>query len=100
MIMQGSTDKLVRDVRVVVQDAEELIKATAGDVEEKTRAARARLAGALVVAKDSLNQAEENASHSVPFADTWIRRYPYQIIGIALVAGVLAGVLSTRRSSR
>ncbi|MFO1497822.1 MAG: DUF883 family protein [Verrucomicrobiota bacterium] len=95
--MQGSADKLVRDVRVVVQDAEELIKATAGDIEEKTRAARARLAGALVVAKDSLRQAEETAAESVEAADEWIREKPYHSLGIAFAAGLILGVLLGRK---
>ncbi len=95
--MQGTADKLVRDVRVVVQDAEDLIKATAGDIEEKTRAARARLAGALVVAKDSLKHAEESAAESVDAADRWIRGYPYRSIGLALAAGIVLGVLIRRR---
>ncbi len=95
--MQGSADKLVRDVRVVVQDAEDLIKATAGDIEERTREARARLAGALVVAKDSLNRAEEAASVGVKAADHWIREYPYQCLGMAFAAGLFFGALITRR---
>lgn len=95
--MQGSADKLVRDVRVVVHDAEDLIKATAGDIEEKTREARARLAGALVVAKESLNRTELTAPVNVRAADSWIRDYPYQSIGAAFFAGLLFGVLATRR---
>lgn len=95
--MQGSAAKFVRDVRVVVQDAEDLIKATAGDVEEKTRAARARLAGALVVAKDSLNKAENAASSGVRAADGLVRDYPYQALGAAFIIGVLLGALATRR---
>ena len=95
--MEGSGDKLVRDVRVVVQDAEELIKATAGDIGEKTREARARLAGALVVAKESLNQAEETAAASVRAADTFIRHNPYPSLGIAFCAGLILGALLNRR---
>ena len=95
--MQGSGDKLVRDVRVVVQDAEDLIKATAGDIEEKTRDARAKLAGALVVAKESLNRAEVTATESVRAADTWIRDYPYPSLGIAFFSGLLCGALLSRR---
>jgi ElaB/YqjD/DUF883 family membrane-anchored ribosome-binding protein len=95
--MDGSADKLVRDVRIVVEDAEDLIKATAGDIQEKTREARAKLAGALVVAKESLNRAEDTATHGAQLADTWIRQYPYQSAAVAFVAGVLVGALVTRR---
>lgn len=93
--MQGSGDKLVRDVRVLVQDAEGLIKATAGDIEEKTREARAKLAGALVVAKDSLTKAEESVSMRA--ADAWVREYPYYCAGAALFTGIVFGILVTRK---
>jgi ElaB/YqjD/DUF883 family membrane-anchored ribosome-binding protein len=95
--MERSGEKLVRDVRVLVQDAEDLIKATAGDIEEKTREARARLAGALVVTKDSLTRAEQAASSSVRLVDAWLRKYPYPTLSLALAAGVLIGVLAARR---
>ena len=89
--MQCSPDKLVRDFRVVVQDAEELIKATAGDIEENTREARARLAGALVVAKDSLARAEQMASESAPAADARMRACAYYGAGAAFFTGLLLG---------
>jgi ElaB/YqjD/DUF883 family membrane-anchored ribosome-binding protein len=95
--MQGSADKLVRDVRVVVQDAEDLIKATAGDIEERTREARARLAGAIVVAKETLNQAEQTASESARAVDALIRKYPYQSLGGAFCVGLLLGAVLLRR---
>lgn len=101
--MRGSADKLVRDVRVVVHDAEELIRATAGDIEEKTRAARARLAGALVVAKDSLSKAEQAANGRLPSSAALVLRFrdhPYQIVGVAFVTGLLLGALMARRRWR
>jgi ElaB/YqjD/DUF883 family membrane-anchored ribosome-binding protein len=97
MSMEGSADKLLRDVRVVVQNAEDLIKSTAGDIEEKTREARANLAGALVVAKDSLNQAEETAAEGVRAADAWVRSYPYPSLAVAFVVGLVVGALAARR---
>jgi hypothetical protein len=39
---QVTTDKLLEDLKVVVSDAEELLKATAGQAGEKVAAARAR----------------------------------------------------------
>lgn len=95
--MEGSGDKLVRDVRVVLQDAEDLIKATAGDIEEKTREARAKLAGALVVAKESLNRTEETAAESVRAADAFIRANPYPSLVLALCTGLFFGALLSRR---
>jgi ElaB/YqjD/DUF883 family membrane-anchored ribosome-binding protein len=95
--MDGSPDKLVRDVRVVVQDAEDLIKATAGDIQEKTREARARLAGALVVAKESLSRAEEAAAEGARVTEAWVREYPYPSLALAFLAGIFIGAVLSRR---
>lgn len=95
--MRASADKLVRDVWVVVQDAEDLIKATSGDVEEKTREARAKLAGALVVAKETLQQADDADDQAVRGAGQLIRGHPYPSLGFAFFVGILFGVIVTRR---
>ncbi len=92
---QGNAEKLVRDVRMVVQGAEELIKATAGDIEDRTRQARARLAGALVVAKESLQQTEQAAA--LRASDGWVRENPYPAIGAGVIVGLLFGILLSRR---
>jgi ElaB/YqjD/DUF883 family membrane-anchored ribosome-binding protein len=94
--MHASPDKLVRDLRVVVEDAEDLIKATAGDIEEKTREARARLAGALVVAKETLNHLEQAASGSVRAANAVVRDYPLPSVGVAFGAGLLFGFIAAK----
>jgi ElaB/YqjD/DUF883 family membrane-anchored ribosome-binding protein len=95
--MDASADKLVRDVRVVMQDAEDLIKATAGDIQEKTREARAKLAGAIVVTKESLTRVEETASEGARLAEGLVRDYPYPAVALAFVAGLVIGALVVRR---
>lgn len=94
--MQGTAEKLVRDVRIVVQGAEELIKATAGDIEDRTRQARARLAGALVVAKESLNRTEQ-ATAALRASNGWVRDNPIPAIGAGVVVGLIFGILLSRR---
>jgi ElaB/YqjD/DUF883 family membrane-anchored ribosome-binding protein len=94
---QVTSEKLIRDVRVVVHGAEELIRATAGDVGEKTREARARLAGALVVTRDTCNRLEENLMGRARSMDALIRSHPYQCLGMALAVGILSGWLGRRR---
>jgi ElaB/YqjD/DUF883 family membrane-anchored ribosome-binding protein len=95
--MQAGAEKLIRDIRIVVHDAEDLIKATSGDVGERTREARAKLAGALVVAKESLNKIEETGAATSRFTKSFIRKYPLQCIGAGLALGVLLGVLAGRK---
>src|SRR5574340_306731 len=54
-----SKEKLMQDLRVVVSDAEELLRATAGQAGEKASAARERIQESLVSAKARLIAAEE-----------------------------------------
>jgi ElaB/YqjD/DUF883 family membrane-anchored ribosome-binding protein len=90
-------EKLIRDFKVVLQDAEELIKATAGDIEDKTREARAKLAGAMVVAKETCHKLEETVVAGAQATNNIVRGHPYESIGIAFGVGLLAGVLLKRR---
>ena len=94
-------ERVLSDLRTLAHDAEELLKATAGDVGEKGKALRARLAGALERAKATCTeqQAQTVASAKVAAkkADTVIRHHPYESIGIAFGLGLLIGVLVARK---
>lgn len=92
-----STDKLVSDLKTVARDTEELLKASAGEVGDKAREARARLTHALERAKDSCERLQEKAVAGAKATDKVIREHPYQTIGIAFGIGVLIGVLVTRK---
>ena len=91
-------EKLVTDLKTVAHDAEELIKATAGDLGEKTKEARARLAAALENAKATGRHLQEKAVAGAKATDKVIRDHPYQALGIAFGAGIIIGLLlNTRR---
>jgi ElaB/YqjD/DUF883 family membrane-anchored ribosome-binding protein len=92
----ASPEKLVRDVRVVLHDAEELIKATAGDIGERTREARAKLAGALVVTRQTCNQLEDRLIKHLPRAKAMVRERPLEAAGVAFCVGLLLGILLDR----
>ncbi|HYV29364.1 MAG TPA: DUF883 family protein [Candidatus Eisenbacteria bacterium] len=89
--------KLIKDFKVVVHDAEALAKATAGDLGEKAREARARLATSLEGAKASFYRLEDKAVAGARATDRVIREHPYQSIGIGFGVGLLIGVLVSRR---
>jgi ElaB/YqjD/DUF883 family membrane-anchored ribosome-binding protein len=94
--MQNETDKLVKDLRLVVQDAEDLIRATAGEVNEKTKQARARLSQTLEKAKESAVVLQEKATEKAKVADEVIRQHPYESMGVAFGLGLLLGVIVNR----
>lgn len=89
--------KLVDDFKVVVHDAEGLLKASAGELGEKAREARTRLAASLEGAKVSFHKVEEKAVAGAKAADKIVREHPYQSLGVAFGVGLLIGVLVTRK---
>ena len=92
-----STERLVSDLKTVAHDADDLLKASAGEVTEKAREARERLSAALERAKDACGCLQEKAVAGAKATDKVIRDHPYQSIGIAFGIGVLIGVLVTRK---
>lgn len=94
--MHNETDKLMKDLRLVAQDAEDLIRATAGEVNEKTKQARARLAQTLEKAKVTAQDLQAKATEKVKVADEVIREHPYESLGVAFGLGLLLGVIVNR----
>jgi ElaB/YqjD/DUF883 family membrane-anchored ribosome-binding protein len=92
-----STRKVIDDLKVLARDAEALLKATAGEVSEKTRDARERLKTALDSARKSCQQLEERAIDGAKAADRVIREHPYPSIGVAFGIGLLLGLLVARK---
>src|SRR5688572_15324798 len=68
-----STDRLVSDLKTVARDIEELLKASAGEVGDKAREARARLTDALERAKESWERLLEKAFAGAKATDKVIR---------------------------
>lgn len=87
-------DRLVKDLRGVVSDAENLVRATASDVGEKARDARAKMMATLESAKATL---QDKAVASAKATDRAIRDNPYQSLGISFALGLLLGVVVTRK---
>ncbi len=88
--------KLMSDLKAVARDAEELLKATAGQAGEKLSAVRSRLTTALESAKGTCDNLQEKTA-AAKATDQCIRNHPYETIGVAFGLGLLAGVLISRR---
>jgi ElaB/YqjD/DUF883 family membrane-anchored ribosome-binding protein len=93
-----TADKLAADLRLVISDAEALLRATVGETAE---AGRARLYEGLEAAKLKLGplaeEAAEHARDSVRAADGYVREHPWNAVGIAVLAGVALGLLIGRK---
>jgi ElaB/YqjD/DUF883 family membrane-anchored ribosome-binding protein len=96
-----SREKLASDLRVVIADAEELLRATAGQMGEKAVVARERIQESLRVAKDKLARAEEAVMDKTKAAaratDDYVHDHPWGAVGIAAAVGLVVGMLISRR---
>ncbi len=95
--IEESTEKLLQDLRAVVHDGEELLKAGASELSERGMAAKERLAAALEAAKETRRKLEERALAGARATDRVIREHPYESIGIAFGVGMLIGILINRK---
>ena len=96
-----SKDKLVQDFRIVVADAEELLKATANQAGEKVAAARERIQDSLHQARVKLAEAEDVIVQKGKLAaratDEYVHENPWRAVGIGAGVGLIIGLLIGRR---
>ncbi len=94
-------ERVLEDLKTLARDAEDLLKATAGDVSDKYKEVRARLSSTLERAATTCSELQKQtvatAKAAAHRADTTIRDHPYESIGIAFGLGLLVGVLVTRK---
>jgi ElaB/YqjD/DUF883 family membrane-anchored ribosome-binding protein len=95
--MDMSRERLVADLKTVIHDIEELIKAAASEMGGKMPEVRLRLEELLARAKVTTRALENRATAGAEVADHVIRTHPYESLGIALALGLLVGVLVGRR---
>ncbi len=97
MIATETNAKLANDLSDVVRDAEELMKATAGQSSERLSEIRNRLNAAMESAKVTCRKLQGKAVEAAKATDHTIREHPYESIGVAFGVGILIGVLIGRR---
>jgi len=96
-----SKEQLVRDFKILVADAEALLKATAGQSGEAVAAMRAKVGESLAVAKVKLTEAEqlalEKAKAAAAATDEYVHEHPWHAVGVAAGVGLVIGLLIGRR---
>ena len=94
-------ERVLADLKSLVRDSEDLLKATAGDMSEKAKEARKRVTAALQRAKATCDnwqeQTLETAKATARQADIAVRNHPYESVGIAFGIGLLVGCLVPRK---
>ena len=96
-----SKDKLVTDMKIVIADAEEILRATASQAGEKVSELRERIQERLRDAKVRLADAEaaivDKTKAAARATDDFVHDNPWRAVGIAAGAGLVIGVLIGRR---
>ncbi len=94
-------EKLMADLKVVIADAEELLKMTADQAGEKASELRARMQTRMDQAKTELARlqglAVERARDAGKATDAFVHDNPWKAVGIAAGAGLIIGMLISRR---
>jgi ElaB/YqjD/DUF883 family membrane-anchored ribosome-binding protein len=98
--METTKDNLISDFKVLLDDAEELLTATANQAGERVTSARRRIEQSLEGGKRSLAEAQsiftEKAKDATEAAESYLRENPWSAVGIAAGIGMVLGLLVRR----
>lgn len=97
----GHKEKLMSDLKIVVADAEELLRTTADETSEGAVEMRKRVQNRINEAKTDLAHlrklAIDKAKAVGSSTDEFVHANPWKSMGIAASLGIVAGVLLSRR---
>jgi ElaB/YqjD/DUF883 family membrane-anchored ribosome-binding protein len=103
-VFQTSVDlqeKLIRDIKDAIAEAEDLLSATSEQTGEKIDKLRARIQARLSDARERLSQAEavlvSKTKAAAQATDAYVHESPWKAVGIAAGVGLLVGLLIGRR---
>jgi ElaB/YqjD/DUF883 family membrane-anchored ribosome-binding protein len=93
-------EKLIADFKVVLSDAEELLKATAAQTGDKATEMREKITEHLKRAKFRLQEEQEKVVERTKYVagatDDYVHDNPWQAVGVAAGVGFLLGLLIGR----
>lgn len=97
----AARDRLISDVKVLMADADEIVKAMASATGEKAVELADRLRVNMRNAKDKMADVQvvvaDKAKVAVRVTDDYVHDNPWQAVGIAAGVGLLLGLLIGRR---
>jgi len=85
-----TANNLMDDLRAVIADAEELLRATADQAGPRVQEARER-------AEESLRSARERLEGTGRRLDAQVREHPWAAVGVAAGIGLIVGILLSRK---
>jgi len=100
-LIGDAKDQLVNDFKVVVADAEALLKATANQSGEKIAEVRAKTEQSLKAAKAGIAEAQSKmiakTKEAAKVTDEYVHENPWKSVGLAASVGLIIGLLIGRR---
>ncbi|RPH62893.1 MAG: DUF883 domain-containing protein [Burkholderiales bacterium] len=98
---EAARDRMAREMRALVNDAEEMLKAASKQGGEQLGAVRERLERSVGTAKAELINAEhavvERARRTARETDEYVHDHPWTAVGVGAGIGLLLGLLLGRR---
>jgi ElaB/YqjD/DUF883 family membrane-anchored ribosome-binding protein len=98
--MMKQLDRVGTDMETLADDARALMAATAHVAGDKVEEARHRLEEVLGSGGDLCEGLRDRAYRGARVADGAVREHTYSVIGLAIGAGLLLGLLLSHRGSR
>jgi ElaB/YqjD/DUF883 family membrane-anchored ribosome-binding protein len=99
--MQVSTDKLIKDLREVLVDTEDLVWATAGQTADRIEKVRARAEESLrnsgTRIQAASNDVQAAAQDGMRKVESRVRANPWTAVGIVAAIGLVVGILLGRK---
>ncbi len=100
-VSMAQKDRLMNDLRVVIADAEELLRTTASAVGDDAAEARGRIQDRLLQAKANLMHLQDaavaKAKAAGHAADDYVHDNPWKAVGAAAGVGLIIGLLIGRK---
>jgi ElaB/YqjD/DUF883 family membrane-anchored ribosome-binding protein len=99
--MDESKDKLFSDMKIVLSDAEDLLKAAAASSGERAVELREKALVSLRRAKEVMQDAQsavlEKGKAAARATDDYVHDNPWKAVGIAATVGFVLGLIVNRR---
>ena len=98
---EASKEQLIADFKVVVADAEALLKATANQGDKKLAEIRVKAEESVKLVKARMAEAEAallaRTKEAVKATDAYVHENPWKAVGVAAAVGLVIGLLIGRR---
>ena len=94
---QRVKEMLAADFKGIIDDAEELLRVTAGEAGEKAGEVRDRIRQRLQLVRSEFRRIEAAAARSIRATDGYAHAHPWATAGVAAGAALLIGMLISRR---